>query len=1557
MTKSFKIVLSIASIVGSLFFSSCNEEVLTDLQSQIDALKSGQIASLDAQVKSIQNSIAALETTDTELKEYIKALQAQQTTLAQEDQKLAESIAAVKEDLKDSVSTVRADLMAQLEAHRQTVADQVTMINTSLETLTAKDQALENQIASLKEYTDGEIQKTKDWASATFVTLEKYNETVTLVGTIQEQIAAINTRMEEFQKSLNTLSSRIDDIETDLAKAIADNAAALAEVSANITAAYTEAIATAISASETSLKNWVAGELTAYYTAVQTDAKLAALQAEQDQKLNQQKTYVETLLANLQTVLEGKISANSELINGLQGQINNLSTEAAQLAKSILVNADSIAVNSTRIKENAQSIAQNSLDITACESLIAANKTLIQDNARAIAVNDSMILVLQAKVVVNEQGISNNVENIAKNAADIAVNASLIAANATAISNNTAAIADNAEAIAQLRTDLQSAVADLTDSYHSAIQTAISTLDGRLTGEIATQISTVNGRIDSEVATINTSIETLTGRVAACEADIAAIQKTIGEIQAAIEALQQKVTNLLARIQSISYVPKYSNAKAVMTFADTGAVAPGFAILDFKIQPKTAAAALATVWQEALKVEAVSAETRTAPEVTNLPIQNVTAEDGYLFVIVSGTGLQNAFFTGEKSVFITLVVSDGNNERASEYVPLFPELAITLNDAADLTPVSVTLSGQLGKETARRTADKVAIYYSATESTQAGLLENGTKVELTPTNIGSFSSFLSPLTSDATYHCITAVKDCGQWFYSPVKMFVTLNYTAEAVDMGLPSGLKWASYNLGASSPEQPGAYFAWGETEPKEDYSWKTYKWCNGTSSSLTKYCTSNNYGIEDGKKLLDSEDDVAVVKLGETWRLPTSSEWVELKNNCLKEWTSLQGVYGYLYTSKINGNSIFIPAAGCYNGTTKLDEENNSYCWLSSVNNQRAYRANDKLGSTESVNRSYGIPVRPVLGINWSKTTVTVMTKDAIGIEEFFAIMNGSVSITSDWSPKPTVGFLLSTSLSTIETAVASSKTTWFMEASLDQNGEFSLKDTLDIATDYYFVACAIIGDHKFYGDILHFTTKDYPYSAEAIDMGLPSGLKWASYNLGASVPEETGALFSWGEIKPKLEGEWDNYKWWSKDKGMIKYSPLVDGKTELDPDDDAASVKLGGTWRIPSAEEREELTKNSTIVKFTKDGKEGLRITSNITGNSIFLPTGFWLRTTDDGGPMSAYITDSYLAQSNTQPFWPCPIRPVQDWDWNQIDVSLTTEPVSSIGNHSALLRGLIDVTSALNPNKSVWFLYGEDLTNLNALLTSGKRVGAVLQLDGAFSASTLSEDEHKSLTAGAKYYYVACAKVGTRTFYGDVSSFTTNSYTYTAEAVDMGLSVKWSSTNLGAANSEDDGAFFAWGEIEPKYCYDSNYYKWSGGSSTLMTKYCTDVTYGLVDNTIELEAADDAAYVKLGGNWRMPTDAEWTELMNTDNCTWTWTTENSVNGYRVTSKMTGNSIFLPAAGYRYAGKLIDAGNSGNYWSSSLNRESSNGAWRVDITSSSMGRYGTSRVLGLSVRPVCD
>ena len=221
------------------------------------------------------------------------------------------------------------------------------------------------------------------------------------------------------------------------------------------------------------------------------------------------------------------------------------------------------------------------------------------------------------------------------------------------------------------------------------------------------------------------------------------------------------------------------------------------------------------------------------------------------------------------------------------------------------------------------------------------------------------------------------------------------------------------------------------------------------------------------------------------------------------------------------------------------------------------------------------------------------------------------------------------------------------------------------------------------------------------------------------------------------------------------------------------------------------------------------------------------------------------------------------------------------------------------------------------------------------------------EHFDKQAVENKPYVAYSIKDGQVIYTEIPEPTTYEY------VDLGLSVKWATCNVGATTPEDYGDYFAWGETEPKETYSWVNYKWCNGSYDTLTKYNTDSSDGTVDNKTQLDLSDDAAHANWGGNWRMPTVDELTELW--EQCTWTWTTQNGVYGSKVTSKTNGNSIFLPAAGY-LGSSLFNQGKDGRSWSSSRTNINSTDAWRMHFQSGYVGGRGESRYLGLPVRPVC-
>ena len=381
----------------------------------------------------------------------------------------------------------------------------------------------------------------------------------------------------------------------------------------------------------------------------------------------------------------------------------------------------------------------------------------------------------------------------------------------------------------------------------------------------------------------------------------------------------------------------------------------------------------------------------------------------------------------------------------------------------------------------------------------------------------------------------------------------------EYVDLDLPSGTLWATCNVGADSPEQIGTFFAWGETEPKDEYELGNYKWMTKAPASEFQYekytCADGqtsaswyfgNSFIGDGKTELELEDDAATANWGRGWCAPSYEQIQELSHPAYTtcEWTTLNGVKGYKVTSKSNGKSIFIPA----NLTLSPNDAPYGFYWSRSLNTENSTQAwymffnSSSIGAWHEGVRYSGFCVRPV-------RTYTL---------------------------RP----------------------------------------------------------------------------VEAIDLGLPSGTLWANCNIGANAPEEYGDYFAWGETKPKSTFNWANYKWCDSEKAKLELTKYcnnerygtVDNKTELDPENDAATVNWGSNWRMPSSEQMKELLEYTTYEWVTQNGVYGNLMTSKINGNSIFLPTRdwsngdiysyFWSRSLDTDNSQNACILYSFWGLMNRE-----------------------------------------------------------------------------------------------------------------------------------------------------------------------------------------------------------------------------------------------------------------------------------------------------------------------------------
>lgn len=429
------------------------------------------------------------------------------------------------------------------------------------------------------------------------------------------------------------------------------------------------------------------------------------------------------------------------------------------------------------------------------------------------------------------------------------------------------------------------------------------------------------------------------------------------------------------------------------------------------------------------------------------------------------------------------------------------------------------------------------------------------------------------------------------------------------VDLGL--SIKWASFNLGATSPKGYGDYYAWGETATKSSFSWSGYKWCNGSSSSLTKYNNSGTYGIVDNKKVLEAADDAAHFKLGGNWRIPTSSEWDELISNCTAEYYYNSGTYGWKLTSRINGNSVFLPLSGSKSEWGLNGSGSSGFYLSSSLNTDNpilAIAAHVDLNSLSKSNstRCDGVSVRPVFDDRIHPVSVS-LNQNTISLYE-----GGSTQLTATVLPGDATDKSVEWSSSDTDIASVSQNGTVTGVCAGNATITATTKDGSLTAT------CSV-------------TVISVPVPG-AVDLGL--SVKWANCNLSkwgfVSSPVEYGDYYAWGETEPyyssqnpltwktgKSSGyDWGSYQW-SNNNGssFTKYVTAYngqfgtyDGKGVLDSEDDAALAKLGGNWRMPTYAECNELVNNCTwiwVTNYNGSGVNGRLVTSNTNGNSIFLP----------------------------------------------------------------------------------------------------------------------------------------------------------------------------------------------------------------------------------------------------------------------------------------------------------------------------------------------------------------
>lgn len=592
------------SAVSLLLVGCANyDSDINRIDEELDRIENTRIKSLSEQIDRINVSLPELEQTDKDLKDMIKSLEgtagdlqkaiaengtkieAVNADLAKALDELRSTDSKDKEEVMAALTAAKAEIIARLDAMKTEAEKKLEAVNGTIAALQEKDTQLEKKISDLKDYADNVLTEAKehadkgiagakDWASATFSTLESQKaieeDIVSIKGSVEglkASVADLEKRLtEKFSKDLETavagLDSKISEQVTALTAAYTN---AISTAKTEIETAYTAAIKSAIENLEASLKDWVNETLTGYSTVAATEAGIAALKDDLEGQLSGQKAYLEGLLTSLS---------------------NDMTKDNAELKK-------------------------------------------------------------------------------------------LVDANAKAIEANKKAIEESAKKITQLESDLAAAKTEIKTAYEKAISDAVNASEGKLTKEISDRIAEVNKSIDDKVTKVQNAVDALTVKVADLEKSVQAISNDLNTLKNSVKDLEDRLN---ARIQSISYIPTYTDRveEVYYTFTNRNINYVKDLALQFEVMPHEAAQ---KVTVEQVSGQAAYPQTR-AGSLTSFEVKSVSGDaDGILTVVIDPVKfLNNNHYNsnygtmGKAAVRVAVSDSKTGGSIASEYISVDPKM-------------------------------------------------------------------------------------------------------------------------------------------------------------------------------------------------------------------------------------------------------------------------------------------------------------------------------------------------------------------------------------------------------------------------------------------------------------------------------------------------------------------------------------------------------------------------------------------------------------------------------------------------------------------------------------------------------------------------------------------------------------------------------------------------------------------------------------------------------------------------------------------------------------------
>ena len=801
--------------------------------------------------------------------------------------------------------------------------------------------------------------------------------------------------------------------------------------------------------------------------------------------------------------------------------------------------------------------------------------------------------------------------------------------------------------------------------------------------------------------------------------------------------------------------------------------------------------------------------------------------------------------------------------------------------------------------------------------------------------IGSFSVTLEGLTLGTTYYVRAYVVTDYGLAYGEEQSFTTESH--DYVDLSLPSGTLWATCNVGASTPEGYGDYFAWGETQPKNIYNWNTYQYCNGNETSLTKYC--NNYlfgynGFTDELTILEPMDDAATINWGNGWRMPTYDEWVELYQNTSYVWTTQNGVIGQLFTAS-NGNNLFLPATG-YRGGNNLILDDWCYYWTSSL-------------STDN-------PDGGPHGAWYYYFFMDEIYLDTYGM--FEGSRDCGMTVRPVRTQMQETSFIINVIANPVEGGRLTGRGLY------QEGAECEIMATAN--PGYYFTNWTENGEVVSTDAVYSFTVNSSRvlvanFEHSYVDLDLPSGTMWAACNLGAISPESYGDYFAWGETQQKDYYYWNTYQYCSYagdnqylltkycNNPNYGYNYFTDDLITLLPEDDVANANWGVDWRIPTHEEWQELYENTTRTWTTQNGVNGMLFTAS-NGNSIFLPAAGYHRVGElsyagrNGIYWSSSLNTEFPNNAWSMEFASSFFYLVESYRYEGLSIRPVCSYCSVSQNNAP--TGAINGKFTINDNgDQVYFSQG----NLQYQASTNTWKFADNQYDYLGEANNNISPTNDG--------WIDLFGWGTSGYHDESDPYNVNYQPWSTSTSQVNSSYNYfgygPSTNMTDPDLTGTSANYDWGVYNPI----------SNGSNTT-NQWRTLGHSEWVCLFIHRTTISGIRYAKAnvsGVNGVIPLPDDWstdTYSLNDPNDSEGSFSSNVLTASQWVTLESAGAVFLPAAGYRhetYFGYDVGSeGSGGYYWSASEGDSDSAGSMRFYDWSVNMS--GRLRFYGFSVRLVC-